>query len=69
MCTYVAFSYLKCDMVATWSILGSLKMTEAPFLENKIVDQRLGANSKKKFFAQFYSKFATFCIFFSFLAQ
>ena len=39
------------------------------FLENKTLDQRLGANSKKLFFAQFYSKFATFLLFFSFLAQ
>ena len=39
------------------------------FLGNKTVDQRLGANSKKQFFAKFYSKFATFLCFFSFLEQ
>ena len=36
---------------------------------NKTLNQRLGANSKKPFFAQFYSKFATFLRFCSFLAQ
>ena len=39
------------------------------FLGNKTLDQRLGANSKKQFFAKFYSKFASFLCFFIFLAQ
>ena len=39
------------------------------FLGNKTLDQCWGANSKNPFFAKFYSKFATFLRFFSFLAE
>ena len=33
------------------------------FFGNKTLDQRLGVNLKDLFFAQFYIKCATFCIF------
>ena len=42
---------------------------KAVFWEKKALDQRLGANSKTHFFAQFFSKFATFCIFSAFLSK